>query len=257
MVFLSEQQHDVAALRRRLPGASVFKLREILNYACMTGQVEVVRLLLKRGLEMRYSRGCDGTPLLLACRAGHVELVSLLLATGASPQEHGLSRRTALMSPATCGAAWSPRYEGVVRALLADRRVEVDTQDLHGKTALWWACHKGLKDMARLLLLEGGAHFTIAASGGVTPLAAAERGQHKDCVQLLKVQPRGGYGIIRHLGSITEQKDCCCCCCHACSGTRTRCGGATCWPRPGHWPTTGRASAGRQRRWGPRPRVGR
>lgn len=202
MLYQYVLNNDAASLREALDERPAymytivgFHEHYLLHTACKKGYVEVVRVLLDHGLDVHERHRVYGTPLALACRSGHAEVVSLLLAKANPHQERDIFRRTLLMVPATCDAAWSPRYEDVLRALLADERVEVDTQDLLGKTALWWACHKGLTDMARLLLLEGKADPTVAASGGVTPLTAAERGQHKDCVQLLEVQPRGG---VRH-----------------------------------------------------------
>ncbi len=70
-----------------------------LNSACLGGNVELARLLIKHGakLDSREEGDSGTTPLRVAVGMKHVELVKLLLENGANPNAVGTDERTPLM----------------------------------------------------------------------------------------------------------------------------------------------------------------
>jgi ankyrin repeat protein len=96
-----------------------------LNKAASRGNLECVRLLLKRGSQAHLKSGTRTTALWEAARSGNIELVELLLDCGAS----------------------------------------VDGRDDFGMTPLMGACHKGHPQIARLLLARGASVDTIDSLG--------------------------------------------------------------------------------------------
>lgn len=139
-----------------------------LHTACSAGSLNTARLLLDRGANLESLDRGQFTPLMAACSSGRVELVSFLLDRGADPTVRyagaTFRRETLLIAAADPRLShWSSSASRVslVRRLLQDARVEVDAQDDIGYTALWVACFKGNHPIARVLLVEGFADYTI------------------------------------------------------------------------------------------------
>lgn len=151
----------------------------------------MVELLLERGADWSAVDARGHSPFLLACVFSHVEVVKLLLARGVDPTARDASQRTCLMMVAGAPGANPASQSGhkaVLRLLLEDGRVPVDARDSEGATALWWSCQKGHTDRARALLVQGLADHTIADTQGVTPLEVAGRYKHgRGCQKLLQV----------------------------------------------------------------------
>lgn len=193
LVHTAVRLNDVKTLRalldadpRLLEAEEAISRIRPLRLACLRGSVEAVQLLLDRGADCSAHGPFDESPFLVACRYGHVAVVSLLLARGVDPSERGPTGSTAMV-PA--GGYCPKRHLGVLRLLIRDGRVPVDARDRDGRTALWRACQYGKDEMARVLLLEGGADRTIANRQGVTPMQlTAERCHNDPCHAVLKVR---------------------------------------------------------------------
>lgn len=152
-----------------------------LHLAAINGHVKVTRLLLEYGAQVNVGYT---TPLSFACQNAHYKVASLLLSHGADPTAG--SGGTSLHC-AGCGGSVA-----IIRLLLKDGRAKVDFQEARsGTTALSWACSNGRVDAARVLLLEGGASYSLAAFDGTTPIDKARNKGHSRCVRLLKVREGG------------------------------------------------------------------
>lgn len=161
-----------------------------LRLACILGSVEAAELLLDRGAGCSAHGPFDESALISACRRGRVAVVSLLLARGVDLSERGPKGQPLMVQTVIGSGGSCPNGGlGVLRLLIKDGRVPIDARDRDGRTALWRACQYGKDEMARVLLLEGGADRTIANRQGVTPMQlTAERCHNDPCHAVLKVR---------------------------------------------------------------------
>lgn len=120
--------------------------RTPLILACESGHVESVEWLLARGASVNVADSRGATALYMACLRGHVKVVHLLLGKGADATARAEKGWTCLMA--------ATAYSQIMRALLANKEVDVNARDEWGCTALWWACYRGHAESARLLLLD-------------------------------------------------------------------------------------------------------
>lgn len=152
--------------------------------------------------------GKGRTALYLASGRGHAEVVKLLLRRGADP----CIKRKGGWCPLSVAA--SEAHVGVVRILLSQRRVDVDSRcvtclgrkgkdpglksdptscqtfngsDNDGSTALYraslWGCTEAVRE-----LLRRGADPTILGGGGLTPVAVARARGYRACIEALEVR---------------------------------------------------------------------
>jgi ankyrin repeat protein len=183
--------------------------RTPLQLAVVNAQLPLLQALLARGCDPN-TRDRDGrTPLFAALEHGAqaLPLVRALIAHGANPEAADVNGETplglALEHPAV--ERWLdwrdwPRPNRALRAedlpaaaktgalasvqRLLELGFAVDTRDSQGATALLHACGAGHRDIAACLL-EAGADPSLAARGGVTPLAAAVAARREALVALL------------------------------------------------------------------------
>ncbi|WP_426701165.1 ankyrin repeat domain-containing protein [Rhodanobacter sp. Col0626] len=183
--------------------------RTPLHLAVVNAQSELLQALLARGCDPN-TRDRDGrTPLFAALEHGAqaLPLVRALIAHGANPEAADANGETplglALEHPAV--ERWLdwrdwPRPNRPLRASdlpaaaaagalatvqrLLELRFAVDTRDDQGASALLRACGAGHREMAACLL-DAGADPALAATSGVTPLAAAVAARREALVALL------------------------------------------------------------------------
>lgn len=72
----------------------------------------------------------------------------------------------------------------LVKQLLLSGRVDVNSCDVEGRTALWWTAREGLAECAKLLL-EAKANVNKVNLSGYPPLFFASYYGHVECVKLL------------------------------------------------------------------------
>ena len=150
----------------------------ILLSASLKGQLEVVRLLLDRGVDPNLKNTSGKTALLSASEKGQLEAVRLLLNGGADPNLQDIYGKTALIWASEKG------HLEVVRLLL-DREADPDLRDMNRMTALMLAAKNGRLEVVRLLL-ERGADPNLRDRNRRTVLMLASRNDHTKVVRLLQ-----------------------------------------------------------------------
>jgi ankyrin len=193
-----------------------------LHHAARGGREDVVKFLLGKGADANSQREDGWTPFTEASSQGHVGvaqlllehmgvwdvdtqdrygeaalhhaagnghegMVAFLLSKGANANIRSDEGLTPLMQALIAG------HVGVARLLLEHMGgKDVNTQDLHSKTALFHAAGNGYEDMVAFLLSKD-ANATIASDEGLTPLMEVSIEGHVGVARLL-LEHMGGQG---------------------------------------------------------------
>lgn len=181
-----------------------------LNLAAASGDVETIRGLLKRGIDVDARSILGETALMAAAECGHAALVTALLEAGADVEARSKAGTTALMHAAlndhaeivtillSQGAktdteedrqtplmfAASRGHIEIVELLLA-AGADVDAKESHDMTALMFAAGEGFLDVARALLAAG-ADVKIKNTDGYTALTIAGLAGQTEMIRLLE-----------------------------------------------------------------------
>lgn len=132
-----------------------------LSTAAQHGQIEMMRLLLKRGFDVNGS-GEDRRPLLDAVEHGRGEVVDFLLKHGASPNIEDSSGKTALHYACREG-------ERELAELFISKGIDVNSADARDRRPLHMAAYRGHVEIVKLCL-QHGADVNATDSSGNTAL---------------------------------------------------------------------------------------
>jgi ankyrin repeat protein len=150
-----------------------------LYYAAFGNLVEVVSLLLAKGVHVDAQGGVYGNPLQAASRGGYIEVVELLLKAGADPNLQGGSYRRALNAAALYGK------EDVVQ-LLIHNGANINAESVNYGTALYATASRGHAKLAEVLLEKGADPNIYGGQLGTALFAAAL--EDYECVMDLLLQ---------------------------------------------------------------------
>jgi len=130
--------------------------------ASSLGRKEVVHLLLSKPIDINATNKNRASALMSACANGHRDIAELLLRANADCSLVDQFGRTALV------IASQQNHKNVVEVLLQYFKANLDAVDnIHGFSALLWACNSGHKEVAELLL-DFGANFNLTSKKGET-----------------------------------------------------------------------------------------
>lgn len=119
-----------------------------LHCAASNGQLDVVKILVERGANLRAFDECGATPLHISAEKGQIEVVKYLLSKGASNRAFDRDGTTALHRAVRGGNS------DVIRLLLDKGAVKV--VDRHGVTLLHVAANRNRTDLLKFLVDKGG-----------------------------------------------------------------------------------------------------
>ena len=155
-----------------------------LNAAIMSEEVEVVELLIKRGVDLYVEEWNGFGPLGSACAGRCPAIVRLLIDAGVGS---GVAKNNGMWFNGMFEAMHNGRAD-IVQVLL-DAGVDVNSLGVFEDTALCWAVHRcssdGCVDVVRVLVGEGGADVNEVGKMGRTPLIWACATGKEDVVRVL------------------------------------------------------------------------
>lgn len=153
-----------------------------LTAAAQEGCLSVVSILHDRGAYLDHVDSVGKTALYWAAQRGHDAMVRLLLQCGADPSVRECEGWTPLMGATMRG------HVQVVRTLLHTAGQSGNQVLPDGRSVLWLAVFYSNVEVAKCLLLEGGADHTQAETkNDMTPLRMARLLGKQPCVDLLEV----------------------------------------------------------------------
>lgn len=166
-----------------------------LHKAVVSGDLEVVESLIKKGAEVNVKNDRHCTPLHYAAEQGHVIVAELLIANGANVNAKTINGDTPLFK-AICG-----NHRDVVE-LLITKGADVNTKAKWNNegTPLHEAASKGYMDIARVLIANG-ADVNAMDNDGHTPLHEVFFSGYLNIAELLIAE--GADVNARDLGSKT------------------------------------------------------
>jgi len=148
-----------------------------LNIAAKEGNLQIAKLLVKKGALIDAGDNERTTPLQIASSGGKLEVVKYLLSKGASldlQDDNGLS--------ALQWAAYAGKLE-VVKHLLS-KGANVEIAKPNGSTSLHGAANRGDLEMVKYLLAKG-AQVDPVNQGGYSPMLSAAAAGHTEVVRYL------------------------------------------------------------------------
>lgn len=146
--------------------------------ASRNGNLEAVRLLLKKGVDVNATNILGFSALEVASSNGHLRVVRLLLDEGAE-----INAKSSMGTTPLIGASYNGHLEVV--KLLLNRGADINAKDRLGETALMNACGEGRVKVVKLLL-DKGAEINAKDRLGNTALRAASYKDHAEIVEFLK-----------------------------------------------------------------------
>ncbi|KAJ4029899.1 hypothetical protein NW761_011731 [Fusarium oxysporum] len=151
--------------------------------AAKHGWSEIVLALLELDAQPDFADVAAGgkTALLYATESGDTDTVAALLERRASPTLLDSYLWAPLHYAAVAGSL------AVVKMLLSNPKVDLDTKNDYGETPLWQAARKGQEAVVRLLAQQGSSRVNVDVRNrnDTTPLMKAAKGGHTGVICLL------------------------------------------------------------------------
>ena len=154
-----------------------------LHQACLTGNLEAVKLCITKSDSNSSFAVLGITPLHFCCAMGHLEIAKYLIAEHKySPQVGSVSGFTSLHFAVLCG------HLSVVKYFISELGCNPQIEDINGFTPLHCACWNGHFEIAKYLIYEYKCSPECANMNGYTPLHSAASNGHLAVVKYLITQ---------------------------------------------------------------------
>lgn len=157
--------------------------RTAIMIATYANDVEMVKVLIAEGADVDIQDNMLNTPFLYAGAEGYMEILKLMIAAGADPTITNRYGGVALIPASEHG------YVEVVNELLTNTKTDVNHVNNLGWTALLEAIilNDGSEKQQQTirLLIEHGADVNLADKDGVTPLEHAREKGYKEIEEIL------------------------------------------------------------------------
>jgi ankyrin repeat protein len=173
-----------------------------LHFAAQLGSVELTTALLKAGANIDAQTSQGFSPLYIATKQQKLEVLKVLISMGANPNLKDGHHQTALHracemnlsvlanaiitstgKSGTNTTSTTSTNSSATSSAPREGVLDVNLQDLMGRTPLHWAAEKGMVTTVDLLLQNGAK--LIKSSGGEDPLLWASRAGHLDVIILI------------------------------------------------------------------------
>ncbi|KAF4525913.1 hypothetical protein B566_EDAN014630 [Ephemera danica] len=148
-----------------------------LHNAAMNGNVQLVRNLITKGVNVSATNEDRNSGLIFASWNNHTAIVKLLIEAGAYLNAQNINNSTALIL-----AAYHNQTE--VCKMLLDAGADANIENRHGEVALTYAVWRNNVEAVKMVL-ENGAEVDIATNEGNTPLHTAARYGYIDIAKIL------------------------------------------------------------------------
>jgi len=149
-----------------------------LHWAAYQDDIEIARLLIRAGADLKATNRYGVTPLSLACTNGNGAMVELFLKAGADPNASLPGGETPLMTASRTGNV------ATVKALINHGAAVDAKDDRRGQTALMWAAAEGHAAVVQALI-DADADFKLRVPSGLSPLMFAAREGRSEVVEVL------------------------------------------------------------------------
>ncbi|KAJ6788077.1 hypothetical protein PWT90_02524 [Aphanocladium album] len=161
--------------------------------ACKSGNTGLVELLIDRGANVAAKDSSGGTPLLATAVSGSTAIASHLLrvSPGLVNDTDSVSERSSL--------SWAVQFgddPAMIELFLSASRLEPESRDRFGQTALSFAVRLRRCRFARLLLSSGKFSLLSKDSFGRTPLSWAKELGYSDIDEFLGGGSTDGDGLV-------------------------------------------------------------
>lgn len=153
-----------------------------LHYAAEWKYDKATKMLIERGSDVNAVNANGETAVFSAVKNNGASIIDILVKNGATVDSRDEKARDNLgNTPLHACVKWDATNAA---KKLISYGVDVDAQNLSGRTALSETCRTGRKDMA-VLLIDSGANVNATDTLGRTVLMDAVQGQNLDMVKLL------------------------------------------------------------------------
>ena len=157
--------------------------RYSLFYSIRKGELWEVESLLDRGVNVDAEDHVGWSTLIRAADYGQLDVFKLLLKRGAEPRHGTIGDRIPLHFAAEGGHA------EMVELLLDQPKVDINFKDQQGQTAVFKAAYQGREEVVSLLLQQKDIDVNAASNDGFTPLLQAIFGDYNKIIRLFLARP--------------------------------------------------------------------